>query len=136
MYKIVTVLLMLVSTSVFAASCASGKGEEFVGVNGTKYCMSPMGLKWWSAFAWCDTIGMKLIDLNDECECDGFDGCDNTLKCPNLKQNNGNFAFWTTGTSGSTANEKNKQAYYIASGGNIATLIKINSYSCRALCKK
>ena len=66
--------------------CADGDGSMFKGIDGTNYCRSRIMMNWWSAFAWCDTIGGVLIDPNKDCKCKGIDGCDMLLSCPNLKE--------------------------------------------------
>ena len=48
--------------------CANGTGELVQGHDGaTYYCRSNVRMNWWSAFAWCDSIGATLFDVNTEC---------------------------------------------------------------------
>ena len=67
-----------------SVSCANGDGIELKGINGTVYCRSKVPMNWWSVFAWCDTIGKKIITPDEDCKCNGFEGCDTSLQCPNL----------------------------------------------------
>jgi len=49
--------------------CANGHGTLIIGNDGvSKYCLSPLGMNWWSAFAWCDAAGGKLLNLSTECD--------------------------------------------------------------------
>lgn len=64
--------------------CANGKGNSIKAPNGKIYCLSRIGMNWWSANAWCNAIGMTLINLTEDCECSG-DKCDQTADCSNLK---------------------------------------------------
>ena len=44
------------------ADCTGG--EVIKGKNGTSYCLSKIGVNWWSAFAWCESQGMKLASMD------------------------------------------------------------------------
>jgi hypothetical protein len=89
------IILILLCTKVANAEvCANAHGQELIGVNGVRYCYTNMSMNWWSAHAWCDAIGMKMIDPNEDCACNGFDGCDTSLKCPNLKASSST-EYWT-----------------------------------------
>ena len=78
--------VLMVSHVVMAddATCAGGSGTIITGViSGRKYCKSNKSMNWWNAYAWCDAMGKKLIDLNTDCECDGIANC-NSL-CADIK---------------------------------------------------
>ena len=135
MKKIIFSFVLLVcSLSGQAATCANGQGNEVVGINGTKYCMSPIQMNWWSAMAWCDAAGLKTIDPNTECSCDGFEGCDTTLRCPNFNTNQHNYV-WTKVTSGSSST-KNGGAYIIRLNGNLGSQTKNLHYDVNAICRQ
>ena len=100
------IILILLCTKVANAEvCANAHGWELIGVNGVRYCYTNMLMNWWSAHAWCDAIGMKMIDPNEDCACNGFDGCDTSLKCPNFKAVSNSNEYWTAsqGSGASTA---------------------------------
>jgi len=49
-------------------TCADGMGTLRLGKdNTTYYCTSNITMNWWSAFAWCKSIGGTLFDVNTEC---------------------------------------------------------------------
>ena len=71
-------LWIMFSVPAVAASCAGGSGTVLTGVDGTSYCKSNITMNWWSAFAWCDAIGGRLIDVTTECiKTTGTSGCPN-----------------------------------------------------------
>jgi len=86
--------------SLQAASCANGAGVEIKGNDHGTYCVSATKMNWWSAHAWCDAIGMKLVPM-EECECRDESKCDMTKQCPNLGGTYGIVWGWTTTPSGS-----------------------------------
>ena len=48
--------------------CARGHGDLRLDDDGiTTYCQSKIGMNWWSAFAWCEAAGGRLIDINKDC---------------------------------------------------------------------
>ena len=61
------ILIIIVSLGtiipVRATECAHGGGVEIRGNDGTNYCLSNSIMNWWSAFAWCDAAGKKLISM-------------------------------------------------------------------------
>ena len=87
-----TTTLMLISVNAWADDvCANGRGILKTAPNGQRYCMSKMPMNWWSAFAWCDSVGGILVHPSEDCDCSG-EACDLTVDCPNLKGLN---SFWT-----------------------------------------
>ena len=66
-------LAALVCTGAFMAQaqtteCADGMGILVTGRdNTTRYCLSKISMNWYSAFAWCDSIGGQLFNVNTEC---------------------------------------------------------------------
>ncbi len=59
---ITTCAILMVSAS--ANACG---GITFKGNSGADYCLSKHTMNWYSAYAWCDGQGMKLIDLAPVC---------------------------------------------------------------------
>ena len=78
-------LFLLGATPAFAEYCAGGYGDIFTAVNGKKYCLSRTTMNWWSAHAWCNSIGKTLINPSEDCDCTGYEQCEVGLDCPNLK---------------------------------------------------
>lgn len=79
---------MALSTQVLGAglteeTCADRAGKIFVSNNGTRYCMSPMAMNWWTAIGWCQSIGMELIDAVKDCQYIG-ETCPSFEPCPNF----------------------------------------------------
>ena len=80
--------LIIMQSASAAASCANGAGTEIKGNDHGTYCLSKASMNWWSAHAWCDAIGMKLVPLN-ECECNDEANCDTEIptvqvECPSV----------------------------------------------------
>ena len=69
MKKVLLSLLIVLFASVAqSATCANGNGTAFLGNDGkTYYCGSKGHMNWWSAFAWCESIGGEMVDMNSEC---------------------------------------------------------------------
>ena len=115
-------MIILQPINVQAADCANGAGTEIKGNDHGAYCLSKATMNWWSAHAWCDAIGMKLVPLN-ECECRDESKCDMMKQCPNL-YNIGSAGVWTTTPSGSSS------AYHISlSTGNVVTATRTGNAS-------
>ena len=73
-------------------------GITFKGNSGTDYCLSKHTMNWYSAYAWCDAQGMKLIDLGPVCG-RNFGTC-SELKLSNdekthITDNGGGLRGWT-----------------------------------------
>ena len=94
--------LIIMQSASAAASCANGAGTEIKGNDHGTYCLSKASMNWWSAHAWCDAIGMKLVPLN-ECECSDESKCDMMKQCPNLYGTGSNWVWTTTPSSSSAA---------------------------------
>lgn len=91
-------------------TCANGAGEVITGyITGTKYCISKTRIDWWNAHAWCDGLGMKLFDLNTDCQQFGT-GCSSNQKCmelydqnPELRKTYGDLRVWTANSDATSA---------------------------------
>lgn len=60
--------------------CANGAGEIIEGIiTKTPYCVSNNSMNWWNAYAWCDSLNMRLFDMNKDCASTTTSGY-----CPNL----------------------------------------------------
>ena len=97
--------VLMMSSSVFAQetpaeTCADGAGVVIIGdITGHKYCRSKQFLNWWNAYAWCDALGMKMIDASD-CLCSGGTMDCTKKECPEFTStSNLNTTFWTTLTN-------------------------------------
>lgn len=66
------------------------KGCDANRCNAKTFCQSSVAMNWWSAFAWCASIGAQLVDLNHACP----NGLGN-MSCANLV-GSGNAAAWNT----------------------------------------
>lgn len=104
-------LVFSLPTAVMAATCAKGQGIEIEGNSSGTYCRSRVAMNWWSAHAWCDSVGMKLVTTND-CICSDESKCDMTVACPNLYHPSESVGVWTATTQGSSA----AYAVYLSSG--------------------
>ena len=86
--------MMMLPMNVQAARCANGLGIEVKGNSQGTYCRSATVMNWWSAHAWCDAIGMKLVPM-EECECKDALKCELTTDCPNLYYPSQSVWVWT-----------------------------------------
>ena len=69
MKKILFVLCIFSSVANAEISCEDAGGTLFKGNDGkTEYCLSYHGMNWWSANAWCQALGLELVNLQTECE--------------------------------------------------------------------
>ena len=77
-----SVLFLLFSFSAKATvSCQQADGNEFTGRDRVShYCIGPRYMNWWSAYAWCDSIGGELFDIAD-CQL----ASNNSDYCPQLQ---------------------------------------------------
>ena len=100
---IATLYCILASTSSWA-ECDGGYPIQ--GKNGTKYCLSAIGMNWWSAFAWCESQKMKLGNLTDLCyisEENRWLGGTSEGACPNIVgAYTGNVFAWTEVSTSNT----------------------------------
>ena len=110
---ILVIACLLCSLSAVSSEyCANGQGTTVKGVNGNVYCLSHAKMNWWSANAWCDSAQgvSQLVHPSEDCDCTGYDGCDITAPCPNLKVGSANV--WTRGIK----NESNAYYLHLSSG--------------------
>lgn len=141
MQKILILCGVLMMSSVVIAqdttteTCADGAGVIVVGdVSGHKYCKSKMVLNWWNAYAWCDAIGMQMVDALD-CYCsDTTTDCANK-QCPEfMSQSDTVGTVWTIKT-----NETAGEMYTISKGklepSNYGHYKRSHSSWVSALCK-
>ena len=69
MKKFLFILCMFSSVANAEISCEDAGGTLYKGNDGkTEYCVSYHGMNWWSANAWCQSLGMELVDLETECK--------------------------------------------------------------------
>ncbi len=97
-----------------AGGCANGSGDLLTGESpdNIQYCQSRTTLNWYSAFAWCKSIDMELIDLTEECMNGSINN--STVACPYLN-GIGIGKVWTRNVYDS------QHAYYVdLSSGDIA----------------
>ncbi len=59
---ILTCGILMMSTQTFACG-----GITVYGNSGASYCLSKHMMNWYSAYAWCEAQGMKLIDIHEVC---------------------------------------------------------------------
>ncbi len=77
------ILIGFIISPAVARECPAGIGTPLTGNDGvSKYCQSKVKMNWWSAFAWCQSIGGEVIDLTDECIKPGQNNA--VAACPNL----------------------------------------------------
>ena len=91
----------MVQAQITDTPCANGAGVIVNGsVTGKTYCKSnAYGMTWWNAYAWCDAIGMQMIDASD-CLCSGGTMDCTKKQCPEFTStSNLNTTFWTTLTN-------------------------------------
>ena len=68
MKKFLFILCMFSSVANAEISCEDAGGTLFKGNDKeTEYCLSFHGMNWWSANAWCQSLGWELVDLQTEC---------------------------------------------------------------------
>ncbi len=65
MKKILFAICMMLFATPALAVCDDAHGG--VPVAGGKYCRSKFTLNWWSAFMWCEGIGMDMVSMYDVC---------------------------------------------------------------------
>ncbi len=75
MKKIVLLTGMILMASNMANAC---EGISTKGNSGADYCLSHHNMNWYSAYTWCQTQGMNLIDLETVCG-------SNTKTCSELR---------------------------------------------------
>ena len=120
-------VMMSISVNVQAASCAGGAGIEIKGNDHGTYCRSAIGMNWWSAHAWCDAIGMKLVPM-EECNCNDESKCDMTKQCPNFQVSMSG-EVWTATPHGNSASYR-----FSLYGNGLGGYSRTESNSFSALC--
>ena len=95
-------------------SCEDAGGKLFKGNDGkTEYCISFHGMNWWSANAWCQALGLELVDLQTECEKRGA-SIVATSACHQLQRGDLPSEAWAKNTSSSS-----RALYIYLQGGGI-----------------
>ncbi len=113
---VVFCMSMMAFSSPALAACK--EGEEFTGKNGHTYCVSKVGVNWWSAFTWCEAQGRRLATVDEICnisETERWFGKEGNEACPNVIDSGLNGIVW----SSLRANEL--YVYYINSSGRVGT---------------
>ena len=100
MKKFLFILCMFSSVANAEISCEDAGGTLFKGNDGkTEYCLSYHGMNWWSANAWCQSLGMELVDLEIECKKKGVSP-GGTYICPQLRMLGDEYILaWTKNTA-------------------------------------
>ncbi|MGN1092002.1 MAG: hypothetical protein ACI4RJ_05910 [Alphaproteobacteria bacterium] len=127
MKKFLLVLCIFSSVANAEISCEDAGGTLYKGNDGkTEYCLSSRGMNWWSANAWCQALGLELVDLQTECEKKTVSNSI-TAHCPQLKMSRDVHIVWTKNISASS-----KAMDIEIAGGAISTYAKTGLY--KALC--
>ncbi len=109
-------------------TCADGHGNLVKGNTSGTYCKSKITMNWWSAHAWCQSIGGEMIDLTEDCTPNG--GNTSTVQCPNLANLGITGGVWTRNVP------NNSQAYVVFYAGAVDKVNRINSnWDARVLCR-
>lgn len=66
-------------------------GSEILGKNNHYYCMSSLGMNWWSAFTWCHSQSRRLASIQDACDRESVG-----TQCENLNRGGALVAVWTS----------------------------------------
>ena len=99
MKKFLFILCMFSSVANAEISCEDAGGTLFKGNDGkTEYCVSYHAMNWWSANAWCQSLGWELVDLQTECKKRG--GL-TASPCPQFNKLMGGIG-WTKNTASSS----------------------------------
>ena len=132
MKKFLFILCMFSSVANAEISCEDAGGTLFKGNDGkTEYCLSFHGMNWWSANAWCQSLGMELVDVQTECNkrtvSTGY-----TSACPQLKKGTAfsDLQGWAKNTS-----SPSDALIIVPYGGGIYTRAKNGQYSAFCLVK-
>ena len=127
MKKILFVLCIFSSVANAEISCEDAGGTLYKGNDGeTEYCLSSRGMNWWSAHAWCQALGLELVDLQTECEKKTISNSI-TWHCPQLRIGKNMCLAWTKNISASS------KAMNIEIGGG-AIYIDVKTGLYKALC--
>ena len=129
MKKILFVLCIFSSVANAEISCEDAGGTLFKGNDGkTEYCLSYHGMNWWSANAWCQSLGLELVDLQIECNKKAVSNVSST-DCPQLTVNMGVMRFGWAKNTPSQSTAMRIQVHY----GEIGTPAK-STTAVAALC--
>ncbi|MGN1091022.1 MAG: hypothetical protein ACI4RJ_00815 [Alphaproteobacteria bacterium] len=129
MKKILFILCMFSSVANAEISCEDAGGTLFKGNDKeTEYCVSFHGMNWWSANAWCQSLGWELIDVQTECNKRSVSNVPST-DCPQLNVALGAGRF---GWSKNTPSQSDAMRIYLNQGA-ISTITK-NTTVNGALC--
>ncbi len=97
MYRTSFMLALMISTATLAklepGKCAGGEGNLLTTNDNIQYCQSQIDMNWWSAFAWCKSIGEDLIDMTTECNIGRTP--ETTVPCPHLTGIGGSGWSWS-----------------------------------------
>ena len=97
MKKFLFILCMFSSVANAEISCEDAGGKLLKGNDKeTEYCASYHGMNWWSANAWCQSLGWELVDL--QIECNKRSGL-YVSSCPQISINVSNITGWAKNTS-------------------------------------
>ena len=66
MKKLLMISNMSMAQVMLDQECAYGAGYVFKGKYEGEFCISKTQMNWWNAYAWCDAMGMRLIELNEK----------------------------------------------------------------------
>ncbi len=122
MKKLFLTICLTVMLSTPAIAACEG-GTEYT-VDGDTFCISSIGLNWWSASNWCKANGMRLATMYEVCP--DWNGTKGAEKCGRTFSSSGGYC-WTA-----TASESNSVYYVIPSTGYVSNYYRNESYS--ALC--
>ncbi len=130
-YRLLTGMLVIVSHMAWAGAapvdsgCAHGAGNLLSGNTSGSYCQSKTSMNWWSAHAWCESIGGELIDMTKECFKQG--STPSNIQCPNLYQ-----IHWGTVWTKNVKDEST--AYFVNLSQNEVSTLGRNNPIRTALC--
>ena len=100
--------------------------------NGKRFCLNSNTTNWWSAFAWCESIGGRLASFESICPGVQTNPNNTTGACPNAK-GTGNRGAWTkTGWKNTNAFAVNLSSGAVFDGYRDP----YNGYWQRALCEE
>ena len=130
MKKFLFILCMFSSVANAEISCEDAGGTLFKGNDKeTEYCVSFHRMNWWSANAWCQSLGLELVDLQTECEKRGT-SIVATSPCHQLQKGAVPSEAWAKNTSSSS-----RALYIYLQGGGIYTGEKTGLYNALCLVK-
>ncbi len=131
MYKYILSVGLIFSVPALAVidkgGCADGQGNLLTTRENVQYCQSKITMNWWSAHAWCQSIGKELITLDD---CLEKTSSGLKVQCPHLMGVGGSSWAWTANVPSSTG------AYIVElSSGGISGFYEGRQGKAAALCR-